>query len=129
MYSASYQILFSIQHTTYYRIFYMTFSFIFCFCLDFSYITPLLLKPATSPWLFFFVLICFYCRVTEEDQQEDYANTHIPVISLPAASQDPRYIPSRVVDPDPKWIRIQSGQWIRIRTRIRDPDPDPGGQK
>ena len=25
------------------------------------------------------------------------------------------------------WIRIQSGQWIRIR--IRNPDPDPGGQK
>jgi hypothetical protein len=32
---------------------------------------------------------------------------------------------SRVADPD--WIRIQSGQWIRIR--IRNPDPDPGGQK
>jgi hypothetical protein len=28
----------------------------------------------------------------------------------------------RVVDPD--WIRIQSGQWIRIR----NPDTDPGGQ-
>jgi hypothetical protein len=28
-------------------------------------------------------------------------------------------------------IRIQSGQWIRIRNRIPDriPDPDPGGQK
>jgi hypothetical protein len=26
-------------------------------------------------------------------------------------------------DPDPYWIRIQSGQWIR------NPDPDPGGQK
>jgi hypothetical protein len=26
---------------------------------------------------------------------------------------------------DPDWIRIQSGQWIRIR----NPDPDPGGQK
>ncbi len=33
--------------------------------------------------------------------------------------------PIRVADPDPDWIRIQSGQWIRIR----DPDPDPGGQK
>jgi hypothetical protein len=31
----------------------------------------------------------------------------------------------RVADPDPSWIRIQSGQWIRIR--IRNPDPDPGG--
>ncbi len=29
----------------------------------------------------------------------------------------------RIADPD--WIRIQSGQWIRIR----NPDPDPGGQK
>jgi cell shape-determining protein MreC len=27
-----------------------------------------------------------------------------------------------VADPDPDWIRIQSGQWIRIR------NPDPGGQ-
>jgi hypothetical protein len=24
---------------------------------------------------------------------------------------------------DPDWIRIQAGQWIRIR--IRNPDPDP----
>jgi hypothetical protein len=28
---------------------------------------------------------------------------------------------------DPDLIRIQSGQWIRIR--IRNPDPDLGGQK
>ncbi len=34
---------------------------------------------------------------------------------------------TRVVDPDPDWIRIQSGLWIRIC--IRNPDPDPGGQK
>ncbi len=33
----------------------------------------------------------------------------------------------RVSDPDQDWIRIQSGQWIRIR--FRNPDPDPGGQK
>jgi hypothetical protein len=32
---------------------------------------------------------------------------------------------TRVADPDPDWIRIQSGQWIRIL----NPDPDPGGQK
>jgi hypothetical protein len=31
----------------------------------------------------------------------------------------------RVADPDPDWIRIQLGQWIRIRIR----NPDPGGQK
>jgi hypothetical protein len=30
-------------------------------------------------------------------------------------------------DPYPDWIRIHSGQWIRIRNP--DPDPDPGGQK
>ena len=35
----------------------------------------------------------------------------------------------RVVDPDPDWIRIQSGLWIRIRIQNPDPDPDPGGQK
>ncbi len=33
----------------------------------------------------------------------------------------------RVLDPD--WIRIKSGQWIRIRNRIRNPDPDRGDQK
>jgi hypothetical protein len=32
---------------------------------------------------------------------------------------------SGVSEPDPYWIRIQSGQWIRIRIR----NPDPGGQK
>ncbi len=31
---------------------------------------------------------------------------------------------TRIADPDPNWIRIQSGQWIRIR----NPDPHPGGQ-
>jgi hypothetical protein len=30
----------------------------------------------------------------------------------------------RVADPDPYWIRIQSGQWIRIRIRIRNPDKE-----
>jgi hypothetical protein len=35
----------------------------------------------------------------------------------------------RVADPDPDWIRIQSGHWIQIRIRNPDPDPDPGGQK
>jgi hypothetical protein len=31
----------------------------------------------------------------------------------------------RVADPDPSWIQIQWGQWIRIRIR----NQDPGGQK
>ncbi len=34
-----------------------------------------------------------------------------------------------VVDPDPDWILIQCGPWIRMRIRIRNPDPEPGGQK
>jgi len=36
---------------------------------------------------------------------------------------------TRVVDadPDPDWIRIQRGPWIRIR--IRNPDPDPAAEK
>jgi hypothetical protein len=34
---------------------------------------------------------------------------------------------TRVVDPEPDWIRIQWGVWIRIR--IRNPDPDPGARK
>jgi hypothetical protein len=45
--------------------------------------------------------------------------------SRPNRNKGSRYF--RVVDPDPDWIRIQSGLWIRIR--IRNPDPDPGGQK
>jgi hypothetical protein len=32
---------------------------------------------------------------------------------------------SRVADPNPEWIRNQSGKWIRMR----NPDPDEGGQK
>jgi hypothetical protein len=39
------------------------------------------------------------------------------------------HLVSRVSDPDPDGIRIQSGQWIRIRIHILNPDPDPGGQK
>jgi hypothetical protein len=38
---------------------------------------------------------------------------------------------SNIMDPEPDWIRIQRGPWIRILIRIRktDPDPSPGGQK
>ncbi len=36
-----------------------------------------------------------------------------------------RPVASRFSDPDPDWIRIQSGQLIRIRIL----NPDPGGQK
>jgi hypothetical protein len=32
---------------------------------------------------------------------------------------------TRVSDPDPDWIRIQSGQWIRIRNRIQEGKNDP----
>jgi hypothetical protein len=35
---------------------------------------------------------------------------------------------ARVADPDPNWIRIQPGQWIRIGIRIRNPDSDPRGK-
>ncbi len=38
-----------------------------------------------------------------------------------------RILFSGVSDPDMDWIRIQPGQWIRIRFLIRD--LDPGGQK
>jgi hypothetical protein len=34
-------------------------------------------------------------------------------------------VKSSVLNTDPDWNRIQSGQWIRIR----NPDPDPGVQK
>jgi hypothetical protein len=37
----------------------------------------------------------------------------------------------KVADPDSNCFRIQSGQLMRTRIRIRNPDPgpDPGGQK
>ncbi len=64
-----------------------------------------------------------------------HINTNIPP-PLHLTSGDGQLMPftivfGRVVDPDPDWIRIQSGLWIRIWISIRnpDPDPDPGGQK
>jgi hypothetical protein len=36
-------------------------------------------------------------------------------------------IQPKMLDPDPYWTRIKSGQLGRIR--IRNPDPDPGAQK
>ncbi len=39
-----------------------------------------------------------------------------------AVGTDSTVLSSSVSDPDLDWIRIQSGQWIRIR--IRDPDPE-----
>ncbi len=47
---------------------------------------------------------------------------HKPLRQLPGYR---RGFKTRVVDPDPDWIPIQSGQWIRIRNS----DPDPGGHK
>jgi hypothetical protein len=44
-------------------------------------------------------------------------------IPVPKAMIKNMSIMSRVADPDPNWIRIQSDQWIRIR--IRNPNPDP----
>jgi|LakMenEpi03Aug12_release.lakeMendotaPanAssembly.Ray.scaffolds.fasta_scaffold1628317_1 hypothetical protein len=38
--------------------------------------------------------------------------------SVPLAA--PMYVEGSVVDPDPDWIRIQWGSWIRIRIRIQD---------
>ncbi len=38
-----------------------------------------------------------------------------------------QYTGTSVSHPDPDWIQIQSGPWIRIR--ICNTDPDPGGQK
>jgi hypothetical protein len=40
------------------------------------------------------------------------------------SASDPS-VQRRVVDPDPDWIRIQWGLWIRIR----NPDSDPGVKK
>jgi hypothetical protein len=36
----------------------------------------------------------------------------------------PLDIQPKKLDPDPDWIRIQSGQWTRIRIRIRNPDQE-----
>jgi hypothetical protein len=56
--------------------------------------------------------------------QRSFQGYHFFII---VCSGPDRPIKISVSDPDPYWIRIQSGQWIRIR--IRNPDPDPGGQK
>jgi hypothetical protein len=64
-----------------------------------------------------------------EEEEEEEANQR----SLMQASTDSldgkRFFSGLRIHPDPNWIRIQSGQWIRIRIRIRNPVPDPGGQK
>jgi hypothetical protein len=62
------------------------------------------------------------CMTTDTDPQYWYMNTFIRTFK-------PSVGTGRVSDPDPYWIRIQSGQWIRIRIRIRNSDPDPEGQK
>jgi hypothetical protein len=46
-----------------------------------------------------------------------------------STNQPTQWQAGRVSDPDPDWIRTQSGQWIRIRIQNPDPDADPGGQK
>ena len=55
-------------------------------------------------------------QTTKREEKKKNAQLILCVCTVP--------IPS-VLDPDPDWIRIQSGQWIRIR----NPDPEPGGQK
>jgi hypothetical protein len=49
-----------------------------------------------------------------------------PVQGRRSTRPRPRVHISTALKPE-LWIRIQSGQWIRIRNP--DPDPDPGGQK
>jgi hypothetical protein len=51
--------------------------------------------------------------------------SNIPNISC----KNKKYVITRVVDPDPDWIRIQKTLWIQIRIRIGNPDPDPGARK
>ncbi len=51
----------------------------------------------------------------------------LKVLSNPRANMKYEHEKFRGSDPDPYWIQIQSGQWIRIR--IRNPDPDLGGHK
>jgi hypothetical protein len=50
-------------------------------------------------------------------------------VDRPMHSTEETRVSDPDLDPDPYWISIQSGQWIRIRIRNPDPDPDPGGQK
>jgi hypothetical protein len=64
---------------------------------------------------------------TERHILTSFPSSMTDFISVPRALPENKDNFSRVSDPDPDWIRIQSGQWIRIRNP--DPDPDPGGQK
>ncbi len=53
--------------------------------------------------------------------------TAVPQGNLIVCGYRTWYRQTSVSDPDPHWIRIESGLWIRLR--ILNSDPDPGGQK
>jgi hypothetical protein len=71
-----------------------------------------------------------FCRKKDDEGYGFSVRGDAPVVvaGVETASLAHVSIPTSVADPnpDPNWIRIQSGQWIQIRIRIRNPDPDPG---
>ncbi len=70
-----------------------------------------------------------FCRKKDDEGYGFSVRGDAPVVvaGVETASLAHVSIPTRVADPDtdPNCIRIQSGQWILIRSRIRNPDPDP----
>ncbi len=83
---------------------------------------------------FFSLLFTMFCRLTRDAVSRNRFTGGGELLSWNRSSvairirQDKgqNYLTfNRVADPDPDWIRIQSGHWVRIR----NPDPDPGGQK
>jgi hypothetical protein len=58
-------------------------------------------------------------------KREDKSYVECPDIVIGTLPTTPSQLLASVSDPDSDWLRIQSGQ----RIRIRNPDPDPGGQK
>jgi hypothetical protein len=72
-----------------------------------------------------------FCRKKDDEGYGFSVRGDAPVVvaGVETASLAHVSIPTRVADPDPNWIRIQSGQWIQIRIRIRNPDPESGSRR
>ncbi len=58
-------------------------------------------------------------------KREDKSYVECPDIVIGTLPTTPSQLLASLSDPDPDWLRIQSGQ----RIRFRNPDPDSGGLK
>ncbi len=87
-------------------------------------ILPLTIKKENLDFYYFLTCLDFLYMKTDVNvhsklnRQKDFEKKHIFVANLSP----------RVSNPDPDWIRIQSGRWIRIRIGLQhqplNPDPE-----